>query len=204
MSIEDEPGEGLSAVYEATADDDLVRFSAEEKIVVLNAFRDTVPEFRSRIRIFSPLSSLHALERQYAGKEDSCQPCRGGSDFFFIDAASGNTFPCGYRGGENLGKFWDLDLSRHPIPPSCRECDWECFRDPSELLGPFAALFTSPGKTICGIFRNPAASILRLSDLRYYLACDMFNGRVPPDFRKLCRYASKANDQGRAAWVRMR
>jgi hypothetical protein len=188
MSIGDEPGEKLAAVYEATADADLVRFSAEEKLTVIGAFRDTVPEFRSRIRIFTPLSSLRALERQHSGEPESCQPCRGGSDFFFVDAAGGNTYPCGYRGGDNLGKFWELDLKRPPLPPSCRECDWECFRDPSELMGPFADLFARPGYALAGFIRDPAGSLLRFSDLRYYLACDMFNGRVPPDYSRLARF----------------
>lgn len=189
MSIGEGSGESLSAVYEATANDDLVRFSAEEKMVVLNTLRETIPEFRSRIRIFSPLSSLHALERQHAGKGDTCQPCRGGSDFFFIDAASGDTYPCGYRGNENLDKFWDLDLKKPPLPPSCRECDWECFRDPSELLGPFADLFARPVSVIRSLLQNPASAGLRLSDLRYYWACDLFNGRIPPDYRKLASFS---------------
>lgn len=188
MSIGEESGESLSAVYEATADDDLVRFSAEETGIVLHALRETIPEFRSRIRIFSPLSSLRALERQHGGNGDSCQPCRGGSDFFFVDAASGNTYPCGYRGHDTLGKFWDLDLKKPPLSPSCRECDWECFRDPSELLGPFADLFSRPVTAMRGVLADPAATLLRLSDLRYYLACDLFNGRRPPNYRKLALF----------------
>jgi len=191
MSIREGAEESLSAVYEATADDDLVRFSAEETRVVLNALRETIPEFRSRIRIFSPLSSLRALERQHSGQGDSCQPCRGGSDFFFVDAASGNTYPCGYRGNENLGKFWDLDLKKQPLPPSCRKCDWECFRDPSELLGPFADLFSRPITAMRDVLADPAATLLKLSDLRYYMACELFNGRRPPDYRKLAFFRQK-------------
>ncbi|NVN90128.1 MAG: radical SAM protein [Desulfuromonadales bacterium] len=189
MSIAEVSGESLAAVYEATADDDLVRFTAEETRVILNALRETIPEYRSRIRIFSPLSSLRALERQHSGQGDNCQPCRGGSDFFFIDAASGDTYPCGYRGNDNLGKFWNLDLKKSPLSPSCRQCDWECFRDPSELLGPFADLFSRPVTAICDVLADPAATLLKLSDLRYYLACDLFNGRLAPDFRKLASSA---------------
>lgn len=189
MSIGAESGESLSAVYEATAEDDLVRFTSKEMCVILKAFRETIPQFRSRIRIFSPLSSIHALERQHSGKGDTCQPCRGGSDYFFIDARGGDTYPCGYRGTENLGKFWDLDLNRPPHPPSCRKCDWECFRDPSEFLGPFADLFARPASFIRGILADPAAVPLRLTDLRYYRACDLFNCRVPPDYRKLASFS---------------
>lgn len=185
MSIDKDSDDSLSAVYEATAADDLVRFSAEETVIVLNALRETIPEFRSRIRIFSPLSSLYALERQHAGKSGVCQPCRGGSDFFFVDSVGGNTYPCGYRGNDNLGKFWDLDLKKPPLAPTCRECDWECFRDPSELLGFFADLFVRPLTAVRTVLSDFAAFRLRLSDLRYYMACDLFNGRMPPDYHKL-------------------
>jgi hypothetical protein len=188
MSIGESSGESLSAVYAATADDDLVRFTPAEMRIVLGALRETVGEFRSRIRIFSPLSSLYALEKQHAGESAACQPCRGGSDFFFVDAASGNTWPCGYRGRENLGKFWELDLTRPPLPPSCRECDWECFRDPSELIGPFADLFARPLSALRALLSDPSSARLRLSDLRYYRACGLFNGRVPPDYRKLAHF----------------
>jgi len=196
MSIGNGSGDSLSAVYEATAADELVRFSAKETVIVLNALRETIPEFRSRIRIFSPLSSLYALERQHAGKGDTCQPCRGGSDFFFVDSLGGNTYPCGYRGNDNLGKFWDLDLREPPMTPACRECDWECFRDPSELLGSFADFFTRPLTAVRAVFSDFAAFRLRLSDLRYYKACGLFNGRMPPDYHKLDSF-SKDRSQTR-------
>jgi len=201
MSIGEGSGESLDAVYEATAEDDLVRFSAKEKRIVLHALGETIPRFRSRIRIFTPLSSLHALERSHAGNADSCRPCRGGSDFFFIDAAGGNTYPCGYRGSENLGRFWDLDLCRPPLPPTCRECDWECFRDPSELMGPFHEFFTGPAGLVKRFMDDRALTRLWLSDLRYYRACDLFSGRMPADFRKLSRFAAKEDLNGKADFL---
>lgn len=185
MSVEESSGDSISAVYQASATSDLVRFTTDEKISLFRALRETIPKFRSRIRIFSPLSSLYALERQHAGKADTCRPCRGGSDFFFIDAASGNTYPCGYRGAENLGKFWDLDLKTPPLVASCKECDWECFRDPSEFLGPFHEFFTGPVELIKKLVNDRDFVRLWLTDLRYFSACELFNGRTPPDYRKL-------------------
>lgn len=189
MNIETDPASSLSAVYEATAADDCVRFSVREKHAMFTALAETIPEFRSRIRIFSPLSSLHALAQHYSGEEDRSYPCNGGSDFFFIDAKDGNTYPCGYRGSENLGKFWDLDLKNPPRKRSCRECDWECFRDPSELLGPFQELCSAPLGVARRLLRDKKLTDLWLSDLRYYRASDYFNGRRGPDDRKLARFA---------------
>ncbi|MDD2337749.1 MAG: hypothetical protein PHD01_14400, partial [Geobacteraceae bacterium] len=113
----------------------------------------------------------------------------GGSDFFFVDAKDGYTYPCGYRGAENLGKFWDLDLKNRPCGPSCRECDWECFRDPSELLGPFQEFCSKPLGVAWRLLRDKKLTSLWLNDLRYYRAADFFNGRQAPDYRKLARFA---------------
>lgn len=194
MSDEVTESDSLSAVYGATAADAVVRFSREEKFAMFRALRETIPEFRSRIRIFSPLTSLLAMERSYEGDRAAGRACRGGTDFFFIDAGGGDTYPCGYRGAENLGKFWTLNLSRPPLPPRCRECDWECFRDPSELMGPFHELFSAPVKLFGMMFRDRFQASLWLDDLRYFRAAGFFNGRRPPDYGRLRRFSSKAAD----------
>lgn len=189
MNIETDQATSLSAVYEATAEDDCVHFSAREKHAMFTALAETIPEFRSRIRIFSPLSSLHSLAQRYSSEEDRSYPCNGGSDFFFIEAKDGNTYPCGYRGSENLGKFWNLDLKNPPRERSCRECDWECFRDPSELLGPFQEFCSAPFGITRRLLRDRKLTTLWLSDLRYYRATDFFNGRQAPDYHKLANFA---------------
>ena len=94
------------AVYAATATDGVIRFSSQEKAAMLRALYDVIPEFRHRLRIFTPRSALLALMRQHAGLDAGLFPCRGGIDFFFVDAANMNTYPCGYRGDVSLGKFW--------------------------------------------------------------------------------------------------
>jgi len=194
MSDEVTASDSLSAVYGATAADAVVSFSREEKSAMFRALRETIPEFRSRIRIFSPLTSLLAMERSYEGNQAAGRACRGGSDFFFIDAGGGNTYPCGYRGEENLGKFWTLNLSRPPLPPRCRECDWECFRDPSELMGPFHELFSAPMELFGMMLRDRFQTSLWLDDLRYFRAAGFFNGRRPPDYGRLRRFCPKAAD----------
>ncbi|WP_206172661.1 radical SAM protein [Acidilutibacter cellobiosedens] len=95
----------MKAVYGATSINPVVNFSKEEKIQIFQALMDTIPKYRSQIRIFTPLVSLYSLIRQFEGDEDFSIPCRGGIDFFFIDAKDGNTYPCGYRGNESMGKF---------------------------------------------------------------------------------------------------
>jgi hypothetical protein len=187
MSAEGNPG--LAAVYAASADADLVRFSAAEKIILFSALSETIPKYRGKLRIFTPRSSLHALVGQYRRGAEFSYPCRGGLDFFFVDAKSGGIYPCGYRGSEELGGFPALAEVRRQNAPTCRKCDWECFRDPSEMAGPLLELFESPLKLFRRAIRDPGFFRLWLKDLGYYRACGYFNGRIPADYRKLGRFA---------------
>jgi hypothetical protein len=191
MSAEanDEP---ISAVYKATSADDAVNFSSDEKHIVFKALFDVIPEFRSQLRIFTPRSSLLALIRQHNSDASGSYGCRGGREFFFVDAKTSDTFPCGYRGTENLGKFWDPDFPRRNVMEFCTKCDWECFRDPSELIGPLHDLATRPVRLVSKILKDHEWLRLWYEDLRYYRACDFFNGRVPPNTKKLERFFNDA------------
>lgn len=184
-------GAGLDPVYAATSTDRLVKFSREEKAAVFKALFDTVSQFRSRIRVFSPRSSLYALNRFYEKGAQSMHPCRGGQDFFFIDSKDGDTYPCGYRGMENLGKYWDPAWRSLRDRTPCYRCDWECFRDPSELFGPLLQAFSSPLALVAGLSKDPRFYTLWFEDLRYYLACDLFNGRRSPKLERLRAFEKK-------------
>jgi hypothetical protein len=187
----------LKPVYAANSTDGVVRFGAREKTYLFKAIADTIPEFRAQIRIFTPRSSLMALHRQYSQVGDSLSyPCRGGIDFFFIDAKDGNTYPCGFRGSENMGKFWEMNIDERNPQAYCRLCDWECFRDPSELFGPVLEGVTSPFRLLKRFKQD--ASFLRLwaEDLRYYRACDLFDGRKPADRGRLAAFQHNRNATG--------
>ena len=188
MSISDQEKEsGLSAVYAATAEEDVVRFTGDEKSVLFKALFDTILHHRDNLRIFSPLTSIYRLYQAYGGN-DSGSPafgCRGGVDFFFIDSADGNAYPCGYRGNENLGKFWQLNLNKLKPKKDCLRCDWECFRDPSELSAPFLQALNAPIKLMRNMALDPVYRRLWLEDLKYYRLCDFFDGRKPPKKEQL-------------------
>jgi MoaA/NifB/PqqE/SkfB family radical SAM enzyme len=185
MSItEDEENQGLEAVYAATTHEDIVRFSRKEKAALFKALLDVIPDYRDQIRLFSPRSSLYALFRHYADRADISYPCRGGIDYFFIDAKDGKAYPCGYRGAESLGHLWNLKETGIDSKKACRLCDWECFRDPSQLLGPVLDLWHNPLKLMRTIKDERYAGKLWLEDLRYYKACGFFNGRKPPSHIK--------------------
>ncbi len=173
--------DGLDAVYGATSDSSLVRFSRPEKRALFEALGDVLPEFRRQLRIFTPLSSVDALAAQYADGSPgpAGHACRGGVDYLFVNTR-GHAFPCGYRGAEDLGPFAALDFDRLERVPWCRACDWECFRDPSELLGPAAG----PRRFAATLARSPLGRDRRLNlwwdDVRYCGAAGMFDGRRPP------------------------
>ncbi|MGE0087072.1 MAG: radical SAM protein [Desulfococcaceae bacterium] len=218
MSFSASDSENLQAVYAAGSDDRVVNFPAAEKMLLFQALSDTIPEFRSQIRIFSPRTSLYALIRQYekhcdkeslslmekhlrfsgkklqenngnqGGKKQvfSPYPCRGGLDFFYISAGDGNTYPCGYRGDENLGKFQDMKPAKNQSV--CLRCDWECFRDPSELAGPVLQALSDPLGLMRKIRNDPQYLHVWIKDMAYYKACDFFDGRRPPDFTRLAKF----------------
>ncbi len=187
MSIDSpEQLQGLSAVYGATSLDRVIRFTRGERLMLFRALFETVPEHRSDIRIFSPRSSLLSLMRQYEDETSkNGYGCRGGVDFFFINSQDGNTYPCGYRGNESFGKFWDVDVKRIERKSACTDCDWECFRDPSEMIGPALEARQNPLGLVARIVRDPEFFRLWREDLRYYRACDYFDGRRGMEQSKL-------------------
>lgn len=179
-----------SAVYAAASLDRLVTFTPDEKLIMFQALMEAISNYRSRIRIFSPLCSLHALVQQYRGETGRSRPCRGGIDYFFIDAVKGHYFPCGFRGAEDLGGHLDYPIpSRRDRRTECRLCDWECFRDPSELFGPLLDLFSNPWRLLKKWGGDREALAYWLADLRYYRACDLFHGRKPLNRAALSRFS---------------
>jgi hypothetical protein len=193
MSVSDE-SDGLVPAYLATSDEGLVRFSLRERALLYSALADVIAERRHSIRVFTPLSSLDALSAQHDGRQGHA--CRGGVDYFFVDA-HGDTYPCGYRGDEWLGPFVTF-RPRRGGKPTCTRCDWECFRDPSELLGPV----TSPGRRSLPAVRLLSGSDARMrlwwQDVRYAHACGLFDGRRPPDPARLSRFAPAQAPERRA------
>ena len=187
MSVEDQSsGADLSAVYGATSRDRLIRFNHREKRLLFLALLEVLPEFRSRIRIFSPRCTLYVLQKRYQnGRNMISHPCRGGMDYFFIDAREGNTYPCGYRGRENLGKYWSMIAHGAGDEEPCFRCDWECFRDPSELFGPLVEGSTNRIALINHLKEDAQFYRLWIGDIMYHLACGFFDGREPPDYGRL-------------------
>jgi hypothetical protein len=193
-----EAQQGLSPVYAATAIGNVVRFAADEKVALFGALLKTIPKYRSKVRIFSPLCSLYALVRQHGLSSSSERVhekkrpgygCRGGLDFWFVDARDGHAYPCGYRGGEDFGPFEEMVSVPYEEGSGCNRCDWECFRDPSELFGPLLEGLGSPMRLLTRLKMDPQFFKHWRQDLAYYRACDFFDGRKALQHRRLATFA---------------
>jgi hypothetical protein len=192
MSPETANPEAEKAAYLAISGDVMVRFSRRELRLVFRALLETIPAFRSSIRIFTPLSALHALSRE--NSRELLFPCLGGSCYFYIDSRDGRLYPCGYRGDEDMGASV-AELKAKPVHrrsahgqfgprPFCKKCHWECFMDPSQLFGMFRYFLRHPCKAYSGKIIDRQMLDLWFSDIKYYLACGLFNGRKPPKKRR--------------------
>lgn len=194
MSDDPEGGSGTKdksldgSLYGAASCDSMITFSAEEKELIFSALYSAIPKFRDKLRIFSPRCSLYNLQKKFRNNEGPLYGCRGGTDFFFVESNRGEIYPCGYF-NEPMSTLPDLK-TRIPQPKECDRCEWECFRDPSDLMGPFAELFSKPLTLLRKIIKDPRFYKILQEDLRYYKACNFFDGRQPPDFNKMRRFST--------------
>ncbi|MCG6930056.1 MAG: radical SAM protein [Desulfofustis sp.] len=179
-------GDAPDSTYGAISSDTVITFSRREKSLIFQALFDTIPKFRGTLRIFSPRCSLYSLIKKYQVGQPFLFPCRGGTDFFFVECREGMIHPCGYLDDPKdelpfLGK-------RFGTVVNCEKCEWECFRDPSDVLGPFADFFSHPFKLLAKVMREPQFFRLLKEDLSYYKACGFFNGRLAPRTSAMLRF----------------
>jgi MoaA/NifB/PqqE/SkfB family radical SAM enzyme len=169
--------EGLHPVYQAYSHDRIAIFTPEELTILFDLLYEIIPRFRRDLRIFTPRFTLRLLATRYRRSLPSFFPCLGGQRFLFVDAARGQVFPCGYREQESLGAADQIDWSDTFLPGDCTACDWECFRDPSDLLGPVWLGLTNPA-ALWQLWRQGDLPVRDwVGDLFYYAQTGFFNGR---------------------------
>ncbi len=194
MSSDINTDNGLGNVYGAASSDDIVTFTRQEKALIFQAMFDVLGNYRDKLRIFSPQTSLYMMINQYrqsleeSSSKEYGYPCRGGIDYFFIDAQSREAWPCGFRSDDTLGKYTEIEMSEIDVDIDCRRCDWECFRDPSELLGPVLDIRSNKMHIFRRKLTDKVHYKLWRKDLAYYRACGFFNGRENICYDKIAKY----------------
>jgi hypothetical protein len=158
---------------------------------MFRAMYDVIPEFRHKLRIFTPRSSLLMMIREYADDDRKAFPCYGGVDYFFVDSRNGHAYPCGFRSEDDLGAYELLDTKGIDCEPYCDMCDWECFRDPSNQLGAVSNFFRNPLKTALRYFSDRELVVEWWKDLFYYFSCGMFNFKKSPSYRIMNLFKKK-------------
>lgn len=203
MSSQEESFERDASVYQATGDSAMISFRKEELRGLYLALFDLIPEYRKQIRIFTPRSALYSLMAEQDAVGSCARGCRGGSDYLFVSSTNGHAYPCGYRGEDDLGEFTAIDFRKLPHQDNCTACEWECFRDPTELFGPLSEITSKPLWLAGHIFKQPEFYKLWLEDIRYAIATQFFNGRSAPDFVNMTK-ASKSNESAKSSLSRLR
>lgn len=160
----------IDPVYFAASQDSIVNFSRNEKISIFKALYRAIEKSRNKINIFNPLSSVFQILNHYQ-KNILPFPCFGGDSFFFTDALSAKTYPCGFRNKEIIPD----EFKKNQNKLFCSNCDWECFRDPSTLLFPFSKILSSPFKGYKNLKKNREFFKIWKQDIKYYMACGFFN-----------------------------
>lgn len=164
--------------YGAISEDFIVSFSPRELQLIFQALFDVIPNFRDKIRIFTPLSLLYAMSRN---DPTLLFPCLGGIRYFYMDSRDGHIYPCGYRGNEDLGEELEVAVRQvRGVKPDCVKCHWECFRDPSQLFGIGRYMLRHPIRTFVQWQIDPIMRKLWFEDIQYYIRCNLFDGRTAP------------------------
>jgi sulfatase maturation enzyme AslB (radical SAM superfamily) len=184
---ETDKAQPMQPIYAATSRNYIVSFTKQEKTALFSGLSSAIESHRSSLRIFTPRSALHAIGNALVDQEYRSYPCRGGRDFYFA-SVDGDVYPCGYRGNEPFGNQWGNPNSITKNA-DCFKCEWECFRDPSELFGPITDLIHSPWLLARRCLKDADFMKLWLTDVRYFMACGFFNGRVPPDYSAIAKFA---------------
>ena len=162
--------------YGAISGDFAVSFTPEELRLIFRALLEIIPEFRNKIRIFTPLSVLYAMSQ---GNPALLFPCLGGVRFFYMDSRDGHIYPCGFLGELDLGDDLKTALRKsRDVIPHCMKCHWECFRDPSQLFGMARYIIMHPIRTFFLKRIDPVLLKLWFGDIKYYLQCGLFDGRT--------------------------
>ena len=178
-----------TAAYRATSAASIVGFAAAERSMLFRVVAEVTREFRPYLRIFSPLCSLTALSSAHDADPERAAACRGGLDYYYVAASDATLYPCGFRGLEALGDPADECAWATGAEVECRRCDWECFRDPSQLFAPPAGLLRHPLRKARQALADRHGLRLWYEDLRYYSACDYFATSRGPRFDELARFA---------------
>jgi hypothetical protein len=179
---------GYAPVYAAADGGETMDFSAQETAALLAALDRVIGAFRGRLRIFAPRSSILALLDRHENGRRRGYGCLGGRDFVFVDAQHMRLYPCGYRGDEPMDDFPVGRARGLGRDTDCDLCDWECFRDPSNLFGPLLALRRSPVRGLRRLLADPGWAGAWLEDLAYFRACGWFDATRPPEPDRLARF----------------
>ncbi|MBD3288577.1 radical SAM protein [candidate division KSB1 bacterium] len=143
------PETDIAAAHLATLGSDSVSFSETE----LAAIYKKITEIKTRrkdIQIVNPYLSLYN-QMQHLQHQPDIFPCFAGRDIFFLGDDQTTLRPCYFYSDRQVDMINDEHLMEDLNYESCRNCQDECFRDPSIIY--FVRHY--PARFFRNAFKNP-------------------------------------------------
>lgn len=94
-------------------------------------------------------------------------------------------YPCGFRKDIKFTSYEVMYRKKDFL--NCRDCDWECFRDPSNLLTPLNQFISSPARQINFFYKNRNFFKTWIKDLIYYSSCNFLTLQNP--LKEKCKFS---------------
>jgi hypothetical protein len=169
--------------YEISEDKSI--FSKSEKLAILKALYDILPEYRHRIRIHLPRCAIYSVIKAMENNS-KFHMCRAGCDFFYINTENEIVSPCIYKKKEDLGEFYDIEFE-NVERINCSYNNWGCLSTEAEFFGAMTETSKNISSCMMDILEPGKYMKLCKEDANYYKKCDFFDGRKPLNYKKLLK-----------------
>ncbi len=153
------PEPDIESAHLATIGADSVSFAESDLVAVYNKLLE-IKARRKDVQIVNPYLSLYN-QIQELNHQPDIFPCFAGRDIFFLGDDQTSLRPCYFYSDRQVDVINNEHLVEDDSYQACRNCQDECFRDPSIIY----FVQHNPGKFFKNVFKRPNALNYTVRDL---------------------------------------